>query len=224
MDNQPTAGRPQLKKIKRPINRTAPVSSPTPQNTEANPFSSKPVNQSSSQTHLSDIDSYLDDRSSSVPSKEVVSPSFVDSQNYHQYLDEQEYQREVYGHDDTERNPAWLSVKMLILIAGLCLFMGVVAGKFLFAESRVVRNGLQGVVVNNEVPRGRARCGVAERGQGCVLYIMNPQRQDMSAKDFYDLAAQMTGRQRFMIETGNMRYANTKIRPGDIVQLNIPPL
>ena len=53
---------------------------------------------------------------------------------------------------------------------------------------------------------------------------MNPQRQDMLAKDFYDLAAQMTGRQRFMIETGNMRYANSKIKPGDIVQLNIPPM
>ena len=87
-----------------------------------------------------------------------------------------------------------------------------------------MRNGLQGVVVNAEVPRGRARCGVAERTQGCVLYLMNPQRQDMRAKDFYDLASQMTGRQRFMIETGNMRYANTKIKPGDLVQLNIPPL
>ena len=66
--------------------------------------------------------------------------------------------------------------------------------------------------------------GVAERSQGCVLYIMNPQKQEMSAKDFYDLASQMTGRQRFMIETGNMRYANSRIKPGDIAQLNIPPL
>ena len=74
------------------------------------------------------------------------------------------------------------------------------------------------------MPRGRARCGVAERTQGCVLYVMNPQRQEMRAKDFYDIAAQMTGRQRFMIETGHMRYANTKINPGDIAQLNIPPL
>ncbi|MBR2034127.1 MAG: hypothetical protein IKA03_05620 [Alphaproteobacteria bacterium] len=53
---------------------------------------------------------------------------------------------------------------------------------------------------------------------------MNPQRQDMNARDFYDLASQLTGRQRFVIETGNMRYANQKIRPGEIAQLNIPPL
>ncbi|MBE6453952.1 MAG: hypothetical protein E7017_03600 [Alphaproteobacteria bacterium] len=224
MDNQTPTGRPQLKKIKRPINRTAPVSSPTPPSAMANPFGSKPSVSKQSQADFSDIDNYLDDKSSSVPSREVNTSSFSENNGYPQYLDEQDYQREVYGREDTESNPAWLSVKMLSLISVLCLFMGIVAGKFLFAESRVVRNGLQGVVVNNEVPRGRARCGVAERGQGCVLYIMNPQRQDMSAKDFYDLAAQMTGRQRFMIETGNMRYANTKIRPGDIVQLNIPPL
>jgi hypothetical protein len=102
--------------------------------------------------------------------------------------------------------------------------VGVFTGKIVFSQSAVVKNGLQGIVVNPEVPRGRARCGIAERSQGCVLYIMNPQRQEMSAKDFYDLASQVTGRQRFMIETGNMRYANSKIKPGDIVQLNIPPM
>ena len=57
-----------------------------------------------------------------------------------------------------------------------------------------------------EVPQGRARCGVAEGGQGCVLYLMNPQRQELNARDFYDLAAQLTGRQRFVIETGNISH------------------
>ena len=92
------------------------------------------------------------------------------------------------------------------------------------SEQQVTRSGLQGVVVNAEIPQGRARCGVAESGQGCVLYIMNPQRQELNARDFYDLAAQLTGRQRFVIETGNMRYSNMKIRPGEIGQFNIPPL
>ena len=104
------------------------------------------------------------------------------------------------------------------------MFLGIIIGKIFFTESKVVRNGLQGVVVNPEIPKGRARCGVAERTQGCVLYVMNPQRQEMVARDFYDLASQLTGRQKFVIETGNMRYANQKIRPGEIVQLNIPPL
>ena len=53
---------------------------------------------------------------------------------------------------------------------------------------------------------------------------MNPQRQELNASDFYDLAAQLTGRQRFVIETGNMRYSSTKIKPGEIAQFNIPPL
>ena len=65
---------------------------------------------------------------------------------------------------------------------------------------------------------------MVEKTQGCVLYIMNPQRQEMNGRDFFDLAAQQTGRQRFVIETGNMRYSSVKIKPGSIAQLNIPPL
>ena len=80
------------------------------------------------------------------------------------------------------------------------------------------------MVVNAEVPNGRARCGTTDKNQGCVLYIMNPQRQDLLGRDFYDLASQLTGRQRFLIETGNMRYATQKIKPGQIGQFNIPPL
>lgn len=120
--------------------------------------------------------------------------------------------------------PPYLTKKILIMLGALLFFMGIITAKIFFSEEKVVRNGLQGVVVNPEVPKGRARCGVAERTQGCILYLMNPQRQEMPARDFYDLAAQLTGRQRFVIETGNMRYSNTKIRPGDIAQFNIPPL
>ena len=114
--------------------------------------------------------------------------------------------------------------KALFFGALFAFIFGFAIAKFFFAQETVVRDGLQGVVINPEVPRGRARCGVAERTQGCVLYIMNPQRQELTARDFYDLASQLTGRQRFVIETGNMRYSNVKIRPGGIAQLNIPPL
>ena len=85
-------------------------------------------------------------------------------------------------------------------------------------------NVMPSVVVNPEVPTGRPLCGIAEKTQGCVLYIMNPQRQDLNGRDFYDLAAQLTGRQRFVIETGNMRYATVRIKPGNVAQINIPPL
>jgi hypothetical protein len=94
-----------------------------------------------------------------------------------------------------------------------------------FSGSEVVnKKGLDGVVVNQEVPQGRARCGTTEKTQGCVLYIMNPQRQELNGRDFYDWASQLTGRQRFVIETSNMRYSTVKIKPGYIAQINIPPL
>ena len=119
---------------------------------------------------------------------------------------------------------AWYSLASVATISACLLLFGIFFAKVFMAPPAVEQNGLQGVVVNAEVPRGRARCGRAEKTQGCVLYIMNPQRQDLSGRDFYDLAAQLTGRQRFMIETGNMRYASTKIQPGGIAQINIPPL
>lgn len=219
MDTQ-NGNRPlQLKKIKRPINRVAMQNNDQGPETRANPFSTN--NFSASEDSLN---KYLDE--TTLPTREVRSAQSnpFEKTNTPQYLEEKEYDEEVYGkyHQDNEGD--WLNVKVFVLVVCMALFVGIVAGKFIFGESKVIRNGLQGVVVNNEVPRGRARCGVAERTQGCVLYIMNPQKQEMRAKDFYDLASQMTGRQRFMIETGNMRYANSKINPGDIVQLNIPPL
>lgn len=218
MDNQSNGYHPKLKKIKRPINRATPqVDSRSQSNT--NPFSGDNISAASADANneQSDLDRYLDD--TALPSVDV---NHVDEPRY---IDEETYADEVYGpREPAAALPEWLTMKIFFLIVAVSLFIGLVAGRLIFAGSKVVRNGLQGVVVNSEVPRGRARCGVAERTQGCVLYIMNPQRQDMRAKDFYDLAAQMTGRQRFMIETGNMRYANSKISPGEIVQLNIPPL
>ena len=146
------------------------------------------------------------------------------SQFSSQYDDNPEYIRDEYEEEYYADAPQGISVKLFVVCFVVALIVGALLGKYLLGETQVAQNGLQGVVANTEVPRGRARCGVADRTQGCVLYIMNPQRQNVKAKSFYDMAAQMTGRQRFMIETGNMRYANTDIRPGDIAQLNIPPL
>lgn len=114
--------------------------------------------------------------------------------------------------------------KAIIAVSVGCLFLGMILGKIFLSSSTVVQSGLSGVIANPEVPKGRARCGVAEKTQGCVLYLMNPQREDLNARDFYELASQLTGRQRFVIETGNMRYSNVKIAPGEIAQFNIPPL
>ncbi len=227
--------RPQLKKVKRPINRMPQMPPAMPQqptaqqaaiNSNSNPFiqQSTPPTQPQQTRSLPDVgddafnlDAYLDE--GQLPTTDVTETVRNDNPQFLQDEDLAEYAPS--GGADL---PPYLTKKILILIGAVLFFIGIITAKVFFSESKVVRNGLQGVVVNPEVPKGRARCGVAERTQGCVLYIMNPQRQELNARDFYDLAAQMTGRQRFVIETGNMRYANTKIRPGDIVQLNIPPL
>lgn len=139
-----------------------------------------------------------------------------------QFIDDE--QEAAYGSDYYQPEATGSNKKVIIVAAFAAFVVGFFFSRLFFSEQKVTRSGLQGVVVNAEVPSGRARCGVAESGQGCVLYIMNPQRQELSARDFYDLASQLTGRQRFVIETGNMRYSNMKIRPGEIGQFNIPPL
>ena len=64
MDTQSGGGRPQLKKIKRPINRSAPLSSSRPTAAGANPFASQAGQSSVSAAPASpeiDIDNYLDE-------------------------------------------------------------------------------------------------------------------------------------------------------------------
>lgn len=147
----------------------------------------------------------------------------VDYRQPNRYItDEDLYPQERFI--DTLMVDNMFTMKGVTLIAILVLVFGMLLSKVIFGGKTIVKDGLQGIVVNAEVPRGRARCGVAERTQGCVLYIMNPQRRDLQGRDFYDLASQLTGRQRFVVETGNMRYSSVKIRPGDIAQINIPPL
>ena len=241
--------RPQLKKVKRPINRMPqppmggqmqqPMSPPVapqqqrpaaPQEPFAKPQSPALNNPFVSKTSSDDafnLDAYLDEgsqpqkESANLPRKFLGEDELVKEIHQQAKPQEEYFEEEVLPASDL---PPYMTKNILILIGAVLFFLGIITAKILFAEEKVVRNGLQGVVVNAEVPKGRARCGVAERTQGCVLYVMNPQRQEMSARDFYDLASQLTGRQRFVIETGNMRYSNTKIRPGDIAQFNIPPL
>lgn len=213
MDN--TQNRPRFKKVKRPIKRPAANADnmAVPAKSSENPF-----NRSSGNGGFN-LDSYLENDNLPAmpqdPMQNRLNPAFLND-------------------EDMEETPPSLKDKFMVgnlftsaaLAAAAVLFtiFGIFFAKVFLTAPATVQNGLQGVVINSEVPRGRARCGVAEKTQGCVLYIMNPQRQDLSGRDFYDLAAQLTGRQRFMIETGNMRYASTKIRPGEIAQLNIPPL
>ncbi len=233
---QKSPQKPTLKKIKRPINRmplqqTANFAAEqlsqkketSASSNNVNPFNkndlTNSVEQNNEATFTDDafnLDKFLDEEQ--LPT--VIEAKANSEDVFSEKFDGKYSEQPTNINDKTSDLP-----KTILLILGLSmLFIGIVMGKFLFNSAKVVRNGLQGVVINQEIPKGRPRCGVAERTQGCVLYIMNPHRQDMIARDFYDLASQVTGRQRFVIETGNLRYSNTKIRPGDIVQLNIPPL
>ena len=233
MENKPV-----LKKVRRPINRIQPLtSSPEISNTpvQSQPLEDAPdmatvapVTQSEEVNSTSLNDEYSSQQKTQSNAANVPSVELASSQNYNQtdynYNNEEQYVNNEYPEEYFVEEGHRISVKLFVFCFVLALIIGALLGKYLLSEPQVSHNGLQGVVSNTEVPRGRARCGMAERTQGCVLYIMNPQRQNVKAKDFYDMAAQMTGLQRFMIETGNMHYANTEIRPGDIAQLNIPPL
>ena len=114
------------------------------------------------------------------------------------------------------------TVRLLMLIA--CLFGAFVGYAIIPQNSASTGRGLDGVVLNPNVPSGRSRCGVADPQQGCVLYLMNPRNTEVAAKEFYTTAAKWTNRKLFMIETNNLHYGSTIIKPGYIAQINIPPL
>lgn len=115
-------------------------------------------------------------------------------------------------------------LKKLIITAIGCFVIGILIGAIFFSSKAEEKQGLEGVVLNSDVPQGRARCGLTESSQACIFYIMNWYKQELTGRDFYKLAAQLTGREEYMIETENLRYATVKIKPGAIVQLNIPAL
>ncbi len=120
--------------------------------------------------------------------------------------------------------PVLLTTKVMgAIIAGI-FFFGILFGATVFGGStKTTTSGLQGVVRNPEVPAGRKRCGIAERTQGCVLFMMNATRRDREARSFYDEAARITGVPSYTIELGNIEYATSIIRPGFLAQINIPP-
>lgn len=224
---QPNKSNNQPLKVKRPINRMPPQMP----NTEYQRVSNLQTDNSNNEAPFADafgLDQFNDSNQNLPVARNTPTNAQADNQQQYQphFLGQEsadDFDNANNGYADV-RSGATYDLKVVIMSALVALVVGFIMTKFLFADQKIVKDGLQGVVLNPEVPRGRARCGLAERTQGCVLYMMNPQRQELNARDFYDLASQLTGRQRFVIETGNMRYSNTKIRPGDIGQFNIPPL
>jgi hypothetical protein len=133
-------------------------------------------------------------------------------------------EEELQG-NQTESISYLIKNKTVIMMLILAAITGMILGTFIFAGKQTAKSrGLDGVVVNSDVPAGRSRCGLVEPHQGCVLYIMNASRQEVTGKTFYATAAEWTKRQRYLIETGNMHYGSVRIKPGYIAQINIPPL
>lgn len=221
------SNRPRLKKVKRPVKKLVSSHDGMPVSPKA-PSGQGFGQQTNQNNNIDDdfnLDAFLDNEGKdNVPMVNQNHNIFESETNFiPQFVSEQEI-AEPKSSISEQFASGNFTTKAVTIIAIVLFIVGFGFAKMFFAEETVIRDGLQGVIINPEVPRGRARCGIAERTQGCVLYIMNPQRQDLNARDFYDLASQLTGRQRFVIETGNMRYSNVKIRPGNIAQLNIPPL
>jgi len=114
------------------------------------------------------------------------------------------------------------TVLMMLVIAAM---MGAMLSYMMTpAQQSKANKGLDGIVFNPDVPAGKSRCGLVEPHQGCVLYIMNPKNQEVTGKDFYTTAAKWTGRERYLIDTSNMHYASTRIKPGYIAQIYVPSL
>ena len=120
--------------------------------------------------------------------------------------------------------PAFVRTPMMLFFFILFTVVGAGLGFFYGTMDSRGADELPGVVTNAEIPKGRPRCGIAQKGQGCVFYVMNAQRREMEARDFFGIASDMLQIPKFQIETANIRYATMRIPPGYIALLNIPPV
>ena len=195
-----------LKKVKRPIKRYIGQPNPSaPQAPGMQMHGSEPQGGFLSNQGRSDynIDDILDGNAN-LPALNQESNVYNQQEGYQpQFIDESDITPQKLPFKEQLMQNNMFTMKGMSIIAAMVFVVGFMFAKLFFTQQTIVRDGLQGVVINPEVPRGR---------------------QELSGRDFYDLASQLTSRQRFVIETGNMRYSNVKIRPGDIAQLNIPPL
>lgn len=169
-----------------------------------------------------ELEKFLQSNITENQTKEKYFSRNGDVENLH-FITDEELQKQQYRNITTSvllRNKS-----VLALMVGAAVF-GFIISSILFSSSGTtnIARGLDGIVVNPDVPAGRNRCGLVEPHQGCVLYIMNPRNQEVIGRDFFSTAAKWTNRERYIIEVGNMKYNNVRIKPGYIAQINIPPL
>lgn len=124
-------------------------------------------------------------------------------------------------------SPNLLKPKTVYLILGGILLIGVILGSLFFgggSSKNTPTNAAAalGVISNPDIKEHLRRCGQVDKGEACILYIMNHSRYDKIAEDFFDEAVKLMEVQRYSVSMVNPKYAKTRIPPGYFVQLKIP--
>lgn len=119
-----------------------------------------------------------------------------------------------------------LKTKTMGLIFGGTLLFGMIFGAIFFGgssePSKPAQPCIGGVVPNMDIDTPLPRCGTVDKGQACILYLMNNQRYDRTAEDFFDEAVRLMEVSRYSISMVNTRYAKQRISPGYFAQIKIP--
>ncbi len=224
-----TNARPKLRKIKRPKQRTTPDIPPS----IAKIMPEEISNAGLDDENLNKSDFEGTSKITDAPSTETSLITTKDANEISSSLQDSPYIIESlppdldYIDDEYEneyKNLGYVKKSIVFISSVLCLTVGLFIGKTFFSSTTIEKRGLEGVVINEDVPAGRPRCGLTDKNQACVFYLMNWYKQELNGRDFYKLAAQLTGREEYLIESDNLRYATVKIKPGHFAQLNIPAL
>lgn len=229
-----TENRPKLRKIKRPKVRPIPPVSTTNIDSSINANEVTSIDDDISLSSLEELLPNVDEQPkenvaqnsiiTSVEANKITSNSNFNNEIMNDFPEQFDYPDNDVFADDYSYDANYIKKSNMYIYIITCFFVGIFIGKVLFSSQTVENHGLEGVVTNPDVPKGRARCGLTDKSQACIFYLMNWYKQELNGRDFYKLAAQLTGREEYMIETENLRYATMKIRPGNIAQLNIPAL
>ena len=193
-----------------------PMGYPMPQPAAQPPVAQPPVEQ--------DIPPAVEEAEELQPDENGIIDDLEDEVTIEQEEEEFENPYDKNFASDLGLPPAFIRTPMMLLFFLMFTLVGAGLGFFYGTMDSRGADELPGVVTNVEIPKGRPRCGIAQKGQGCVFYVMNAQRKEMEARDFFGIASDMLQMPKFQIETANIRYATTRIPPGYIALLNIPPL
>ncbi len=113
--------------------------------------------------------------------------------------------------------------KTMGILAVCTLLFGVLLGAMMFSgSSKPAPQGLLGVVKNDDIRSKLPRCGRIDRGQACILYIMNSTRYDQIAESFFEEALRLTEVPIYSISMANPKYAKRRIPPGHFAEIHIP--